>query len=906
MPQGDSCPYCEQTECEHLFYIREGEIGRIYGIVKTREEKFLAPFEDYLRSLKNKGQAHIIGANKDLRVYSVLSCWQIIEGLKNNDVESDFCSPPNFTLYPNPYLPDFIQRHLQEKPYNPEKDSYYREPYITDIKQGKNTPLYNAHPFHTKVPPQAIEKFIGHYTEPGDLILDPFAGSGMTGVAALGKGRKAILVELSPIANFIAYNYCTASKATGIEEKAKQMLDKIREELDYLYETRCRVCGGRARIEYVVWSDKSRHPLCGKELDLWDVAVNRSTLEVSKNFACPNCNIMVKRGNLSRIATTPVLVSYTCLKSHKQKKSMSGKKKLSFRFECQKLPRRDDEVSSFDAKKLEDIERKWVSIQKNAFYPTENIMFIGPRWGDTYRAGYHSSMNRVDHFYTTRNLWALCKTWLEISRLSDKSTKDKLRWVFTSICLPSSRLNRYNFKKRGNSPLSGTLYVPAFHAEENMERNFISKARAIERIASLTFRSETFIISTQSATDIANIPDNSVDYVFTDPPYGSNLMYSELDFLWESWLGWFTDLKDEAIVNRSQGKGLAEYKDLMLRSFCEIYRVLKPKRYLTLAFNNSNPNIWNAIQDALKEAGFVVVSQHIFDNKQRTFKALKYGKVLKGYVIINCIKPLKPVVRATVNGRITEGNALEFVTERLGDLPLTLSPARTADSLWGDLAGKAVKLGYYLELNSLEFKQMLERETQIGRLKAVEAENEQYYYLLTQQPPTQLKLIAIRNEKEAIEWLRDFLLEPKTSGEIAPHFNASLHPEARLDLLRLLEDNFVLVGDKWRKPIDKSEEENIKKQAHERRLKEFEKWMKEILSDPNAKILSLTELRWGFRYLLDVSRYDDIVRLFQYLKEEQKRDRELKKVYARARAMTGRYAREKEAKQQERLLRFLR
>src|SRR5437016_1297713 len=71
------------------------------------------------------------------------------------------------------------------KPYDPETDEYQRAPFIADLREGKNDPIYNAHSYHTKVPPRAIIPYLLHYTEPGDVVLDPFCGSGMTGVAAL-------------------------------------------------------------------------------------------------------------------------------------------------------------------------------------------------------------------------------------------------------------------------------------------------------------------------------------------------------------------------------------------------------------------------------------------------------------------------------------------------------------------------------------------------------------------------------------------------------------------------------------------------------------------------------------------------------------------------------------------------
>jgi 16S rRNA G966 N2-methylase RsmD len=78
---------------------------------------------------------------------------------------------------------------------------------------------------------------------------------------------------------------------------------------------------------------------------------------------------------------------------------------------------------------------------------------------------------------------------------------------------------------------------------------------------------------TQSLAAMLN-PENTVDYIFTDPPFGGNLMYSELNFLWEAWLKVYTNNKPEAIENKVQGKGPMEYQQLMTRCFQEYYRVL--------------------------------------------------------------------------------------------------------------------------------------------------------------------------------------------------------------------------------------------------------------------------------------------------------------------------------------------
>ena len=112
--------------------------------------------------------------------------------------------------------------------------------------------------------------------------------------------------------------------------------------------------------------------------------------------------------------------------------------------------------------------------------------------------------------------------------------------------------------------------------------------RKINRYKRAYFNKEkSSIISVNSTTDLSNIINNSIDYIFTDPPFGDNLMYSELNFIWEAWLKVTTNNKSEAIINKVQNKNLVEYQELMTKCFEEYYRVLKPNRWMTVEFHNS-------------------------------------------------------------------------------------------------------------------------------------------------------------------------------------------------------------------------------------------------------------------------------------------------------------------------------
>jgi len=189
------------------------------------------------------------------------------------------------------------------------------------VRAGKNSPLYNAHSYHTKVPPEGIEPFIKHYTKESDLILDPFCGSGMTGVAALKCGRIPILIDLSPAATFIAYNYCTPVDARAFESEAKRILDKVEKEMDWLYETKCRKCGGSAKVEYVIWSDEFECPRCGDRFLLWNAAIENE--KVKQTFKCPNCGKELRKQECKRTGTRPVKVNYTCPRCKRREDDIS-------------------------------------------------------------------------------------------------------------------------------------------------------------------------------------------------------------------------------------------------------------------------------------------------------------------------------------------------------------------------------------------------------------------------------------------------------------------------------------------------------------------------------------------------------------------------------------------------------
>src|SRR5699024_4918623 len=170
---------------------------------------------------------------------------------------------------------------------------------------------------------------------------------------------------------------------------------------------------------------------------------------------------------------------------------------------------------------------------------------------------------------------------------------------------------------RKMSTVSGTYYVPSLWTENVALKLLRHKMRDFCKVKYA--KSFNCLISTGSSTKL-KMENECIDYIFVDPPFGSNLMYSELNYIWEGWLEVFTNFEKEAIINRTQRKRNLEYVDLLTECFNEFYRVLKQGRWITIQFSNSQSSIWNAIQEAIQRAGFVIANVSALDKKQGSFK----------------------------------------------------------------------------------------------------------------------------------------------------------------------------------------------------------------------------------------------------------------------------------------------
>ena len=804
--------------------------------------------------------------------------------------------PPYYTACPNPFLSNFIAKF--GIPYVRGADEYQRDPFAADVSEGKNDPIYNAHSYHTKVPHKAIMRYILHYTEPGEIVFDGFCGTGMTGVAAqlcgdqatveslgykietdgtlldaqatpfskLGS-RLAILGDLSPAATFIARTYNTPINATALHEEAERILAQVETECGWMYltldnpkpaqisvatallkthRTDLRVAGSGlpwGRINYTVWSDVFVCSECTGEVGFWDAAVDKQAGEVRDEFACPRCTARLTKRTMERAFITihdaalgqtirqakqvPVLINYTV-----------GKQRL------EKTP--DD----FDRALLNLIDKESLI----DWLPTERM----PE-GDESRRNDDIGITHVHHFYTRRNM--IC-----FSRLNSLVKQPAVRCALLggyTVGLRTARFLPQRWINKDTGPMkphtAGTLYVPSLNGEQNWLNIFSSRVDVTQRAVAASRLAHRNAILFVGSTGSVSLPDSCIDYIFTDPPFGGNLMYSELNFLWESWLRVKTNNGPEAIENDAQKKGLTEYQRLMAHCFAECYRVLKPGRWMTVEFHNSQNRIWTAIQEGIQHAGFVVCDVRTLDKQQGSFKQYNSANAVKQDLVISAYRPshsFEEKFRVTAG---TEAGAWEFVHSHLRHIPIFVVKAGRAEViaerqgylLFDRMVAYHVQRGYSVPLSAAEFyaglRQKFPERDGMHFLsdQVVEYDGQRASITVIEQ----LQLF-VNDEKTAIQWVRQHLaVKPRTYQGLSPLYMKEAQRvwekhEQPLELLTILEQNFVMdPNNTWRVP-DPKREADLEQIRHRAMMKEFQEY-----SDTKGKlkVVRTEALRAGFQ-----------------------------------------------------------
>ncbi len=809
-----------------------------------------------------------------------------IEGFPIGEDEDiiNLSDPPYYTACPNPWLNDFIDEWEKEKENikgrNP--DFHVDEPYASDVSVGKNNPIYNAHSYHTKVPHPAIMRYILHYTQPGDIVFDGFAGTGMTGVASSKCGhpereiefiiesewkkmfgsspvwgvRRNITSDLSPIASFISHNYNKKSDLNDIKKAAENIFDTINKQYGWFYET-THSNGQIGVVNYFIWSEVFSCHNCNNQIVFWEEGINHDKGEVMDSFLCPKCKIETSKSNLDRLLETSFDIQTNQAITQPKYKVVL----INYKVNGKKFEKKPDNNDLLNIEKINNYELS------DLWFP-KNQLPNGDKTNDPIRFGYIN----VHHFYTKRNLIILSAFW----NLAVENSA--LRLLATSILVKTASLLHNVGIKKGKINLAGALpnaiYIPSTVAERNLLELLSGKLNDFLKV---NFNSLTNAPSqVASATDLKNIQSKSIDYIFVDPPFGANIMYSELNFLQEAWLKVFTKNEKEAIENRSQGKKTLDYQDIMTICFNEFFRILKDGKWMTVEFSNTNAAVWNGIQTSIQRAGFVIANVSALDKQQGSFNAQTSPTAVKQDLAISCYKPSEEFERKF---KIASGDIAvwDFIQEHLQHLPVHLIRKESTASiierspkiLYDRLITFYLMRGLTVPIDARDFQQGLKQRFIERDGMYFTAEQAAEYDEKKAKTPifVQLSLI-VTNESDAIEWLKERLRKKREKyNEIMPDFRIATQSLRKGDTLPELQDilneSFIQETDgRWRTP-DPNEAKDREALRTKVLLKEFTGYVTAI-NQPKAKKLKevrVEALRAGFKNSWEQKDFKTIVTL---------------------------------------------
>lgn len=466
---------------------------------------------------------------------------------------------------------------------------------IENLKPSTYKGIYAMHKYWSKKPPNIVATFIEKYSRKGDIVLDPFSGYGVTGIEALRLGRKTVLIDLNPIASHISKVIIEPLNSKDFENVFEYLREKIKPKIDELYKIHCPYCGNRAvATHYIHRNDTIKK--------IW--------------FECPNCRVR------------------------------KGEKFVS-----------EEDLRTYYKLSYEDV----------PFWFPEKIELF-----DNSRINSRRDMS-VKDFFTPRNLYAasiLCK---EIENVSDLTIRDFFKMVFTGAIPQMSNMvfvvknrGKFNGKTHTSKEEVGSwvigYWIPSEHFEINVWRCFENRYKKVAKGKKEAMRvlgdmkitnfyndlvsgkAEAFI-STTTATALSFIPDDSIDYILTDPPHGDRIPYLELSSLWASWLRTDLDFNTEIVVSdaKERNKDINDYIELLYQSFKEIHRVLKVGKFASVIFNNLDDETWLSFLDILISSGFEIVEvSPMYYSAGSVVQDTRKGG-LKSDFVFTCRKREKPI-----------------------------------------------------------------------------------------------------------------------------------------------------------------------------------------------------------------------------------------------------------------------
>jgi ParB-like chromosome segregation protein Spo0J len=483
------------------------------------------------------------------------------------------------------------------------------------------------------------------------LVLDPFCGCGSTIQAALSCGRHGIALDLSPSATHITANSLLFVDDNAFHREVKKITTALQRQIEPLFS--CRYNNSSVIISSIVRSEQAQ---CDKCLKYFVIIEPHTTTAREK---CPFCKERFSTRTQSVTFGPSVIVAVEVRDSWNAKRG--------------ELIWLDKNGGALKLVMDEDkVHRQAEQIREHLVQPVpQRLLDLGGRLLTT-------GSTTIGLLYEDRALCALAMIADRIESISDPILKGKLLLAFTGITTNCSKL--YRFREGGGGGPMGAYYVPPIRRELNPLLAWSDKiatiASSLDEISS--WQGYYAIVSTQSS-DRMDIPSNSIDYVFTDPPYADTMPFGDLNFIWDSWLGAVANHDAEAIGTSWKGRMTAVFK--------EVYRVLKPGAFCSVCYHDTSEGTWADLLDVMAEAGLCAVFGKdvlYIETTAKSYQQTVADKVIKRDHVVNFVKPFDHV-RIATSPSVSVSTAMSTYSSAVRSMVrdfLTESPGATKDRIY--------------------------------------------------------------------------------------------------------------------------------------------------------------------------------------------------------------------------------
>ena len=531
-----------------------------------------------------------------------------------------------------------------------------------EVKAKGHTPQYRMHKYYARRPFNVFNNIIQHFSKEGDIILDSFCGGGVTIFEACSLGRKAIGVDINPLATFITKMQLFNDDLDNVSRILDDFVNNCKKKYNNYYFIKTYNDAGF--IDWVEWAYVVACPLCQSNIILSESNKIRNGV-----YKCPKSSCKgtkgIKRVNAKPVSSIPLRIKYTS--------SIDSKPKFI------------TDVKNV-RKYLKDIESEDVEIE-DLVKPDFQIPMD---WDRQYEDRLlEKGIIHYSDFFTKRNYTINTLIFNDLLKLKLSYSEhiiDYIYFLFSSSIRYTNNMTRVTDNWEGGNPTSmdkHAFWLPNQYIETNIINVLEKRKKAI--IKGFKYSYETLPINCIAATNFSdlksdknyllinsdasklNIPDSSIDVVITDPPYGSNVQYAELSTIWNAWFMLYQNLDnyiyktEEAVVNRKSGydgaKDEEDYEDLLYKVFEECFRVLKEDALLIFTFNNKNIKVWIAMLKAVTKAGFYLPEDGIifqdFISSYKNTAHLRFSGNIHGDFVYT-FKKGKNKIRSKINDQSFE------------------------------------------------------------------------------------------------------------------------------------------------------------------------------------------------------------------------------------------------------------